>query len=185
MFRKNQILESTLASALIVLSANCIEPCLAAEQIDNASADRGEVLENYSIPEKTMLVDYPFYEKPRTLWDDTRCHASIPARYILLNRPNDTRKVAVIWFDQSGPAILYPRGFEYGPIPKLKDLTITEMQRLWGNELKERTTSADQKVFLLQCNGAEYFLEIELVGNKISKYRVKGPGIRGDLWRPI
>ncbi len=142
-------------------------------------------LMTWSIPEKSIPLEHPIYDKTRTELEETHCNSSVPARFLYLNQPNTGRKVAIIWFDQAGPAILNPPGFEYGPIPPLKEMTVADMRQLWGNELKDKATTSNEKVFLLKYNETEYQLEMQFENGQLKKYRVEGPGIRGGHWRSI
>jgi len=143
--------------------------------------DKMTDLHNWSIPFKDgVLIPHG---KPsitvRTADGEIRCADQRPTSYVFLTRPGESNFVAVLKVDQACPAILYPEGFDYGPIP-VSNLNLAAVEQIWG-PAHVSTNNPDQKTYrLTSTDNADYFLDAVYNQNKLNKYRVRSIRLRGD-----
>jgi hypothetical protein len=128
-----------------------------------------------SIPDKPVEL----HEQSKS-GDETSC--AIPSRpsYRFLTKPKSSQITAVLKVFQACPAILNPGGFEYGPIPELKKLTVNDAQILWGKPLSSSDDHLTKTYRLQDANDAEYLLDLKFEKKKIVEYRVRSQQLRGD-----
>lgn len=137
-------------------------------------------LEDWSIPFKSLVPK----NKPATTFitaqGEIYCVDQRPTASLFLTRPNESNYVAVLQVDHGCPAILNPDGFEYGPIPKLKDLTVLQADQLWGKAVNSDSSNLEKIYRLAAADKSDYFLDTVFDETKLLKYRVRSHHVRGD-----
>lgn len=95
--------------------------------------------------------------------------------YIVLSRQRADKCVAVLAVPNSSQftAELNPRdvGLDYGPIPRIENLTIAMADQLWCIDPAKLTASSTREYELISAEGVRYTLELVFQNNHVQKYR--------------
>jgi hypothetical protein len=85
-----------------------------------------------------------------------------------------------------GTNLLNPKGFFYGPIPRLRDITPDIADQIWAAEPTEEI-DVKKRSYKLESYGKteDAFLDIVFENNKIEKYRIRSPELHSSDWQHI
>ena len=106
------------------------------------------------------------------------------AKEFLLTRPGETNVVAVIVVRMNGVSILNPKGFEYGLIPALSELTMSQADELWGARQTEHPSGAlNERTYKLATKGnKEFWIDLTFEGQRLQKYRMRSSELNSSSW---
>jgi hypothetical protein len=141
-------------------------------------ADQPAGLADWSIPLKPCSIPYNKGTAIKRESGEYICAINPPPAYLFLTGPNSEKFVAVLQIYQATPPVLNPEGFEYGPIPSLKNITKEDAEILWGNGA---SSLPDETTYKLKANTqGNFFIDLLFKDNRLAKYRVRGERLRGQ-----
>ncbi len=85
----------------------------------------------------------------------------------------------------NGSVILNPDGFNYGPIPDLKELTPDQADQLWSQKPNEETSQPKRTYKLLARNNETVFLDLKFRNGQLQKYRIRGALVKTERWNQV
>lgn len=101
---------------------------------------------------------------------------------------NGNRCVAIVRVELDDRVVLNPRGkgFDYGPIPDLRDMTKAQADKLWLAQYQQKETG-DKVTYQLSSygNDSTVFLDFVFADEKIKEYRVRSQDIESPCWQTI
>jgi len=108
------------------------------------------------------------------------------AKQITLKRPGSKCCVAVLQVETDGTVELNPKGFNYGPIPSLKDITPDQADELWassGNLRRQSSVRTYKLESYREPNVA--FIDLKFHGKKLLKYRIRSTELSSSVWHQV
>jgi hypothetical protein len=114
--------------------------------------------------------------------------------FILLRRPSDGRCVAVVEVSSDGSVVLNPRStvfpknpfrkycWDYGPIPILAEMSISQADHLWGETGKSESNDVKRTYRLKTFNSPkdpDFFLDLIFKNDYVEKYRLRSSELKG------
>jgi hypothetical protein len=151
---------------------------------DQTQATKNDLRSYCILPEEVGMVQTPrdmpdCAVKPKPA--DPTCK-----KELWLKRPGGKCCVAIVREQVNGMVILNPKGFAYGPIPTLGDMTKAEADAVWGTDGQN---SVDERVVSYQLASygipADVFIDVAFHNDKIQKYRIRSAEIASTDWHQV
>lgn len=97
------------------------------------------------------------------------------------------RCVAVVRVEHDGQVVLNPRakGFDYGPIPILRDMTEAQADELWGTETKSLKDDVVTYNLMSYQSRSNLFIDVVFREDRIDKYRVRSDLLEKSQWNGV
>lgn len=92
---------------------------------------------------------------------------------------------AIAEVKSNGSVILNPDGFNYGPIPDLKELTPEQADQLWARNPDKQSNSQKKTYKLLARNNQDVFLDLMFKNGRLQKYRIRGTVVKMERWSKV
>lgn len=156
------------------------------DPVQNSKGD----LPNYSITldqRGKRIARPPSYFHSKLLHDDDDGSPVIrkgAPKYCFATRPGSSNIVAVIETVENDLNYLNPlRGFNYGPIPRLSQLTTTKADILWGKPAKQESLQNEEKrIYHLVSRNvkseiSDIFIDCRFCNSLLCRYKISGPTI--------
>ncbi|MFN8555586.1 MAG: hypothetical protein U0103_29320 [Candidatus Obscuribacterales bacterium] len=108
------------------------------------------------------------------------CRDAFPSkpatRYLTLRRPAASNIVAIVKVDTAGQCVLNPDGWgDYGPVPPLGALSLSQTDLLWGGREIERneTSRSYDLIFIGKNSTTTFHLDVEFQNQRVFRYKVR------------
>ncbi len=155
----------------------CLAATTPAFPQDDAQTHNSKLPEWTIVPEDVGKIDHK---------DTYVCGMGPLARWkkiFMLSKPGQINCVAVVAVNE-GQLALNPPGFEYGPIPTLKDITKAQLDELFGtpsiasiqNECTYHLKSRDE---------SDFFIDVVLEKQHVKKYRIRSLATNSLSWLSV
>ncbi|HEY9732350.1 MAG TPA: hypothetical protein V6C89_10585 [Drouetiella sp.] len=92
---------------------------------------------------------------------------------------------AVCEIEPNGEVILNPTNLNYGPIPAVPNLTLSQADMLWGDDTTVLADKNKRTYQLASFDNQISELEIEFNDQLISRYRIRGPQLTFRDWTVV
>ncbi|HEY9784494.1 MAG TPA: hypothetical protein V6D17_03760 [Candidatus Obscuribacterales bacterium] len=93
---------------------------------------------------------------------------------IYLNRPGASNAVAILVVKPDGTPNLNPDCFDYGPIPRLREITSAQAEQLWSVKPADQPKKDGIRTFDLRSYEPNSFkLDVEFQNDHLRKFRVR------------
>lgn len=174
-----------LASSATALAADKgIEEVMAKKCPENSSPSRKNNLKEWCIlPEGLGRT-----EGPRDIPDHAirPAVAKYPCKKEIWVR-SGKRCVAIIRVELDGRLMLNPegKGFDYGPIPALRDMTQLQADELWGTETKSLQGDVVTYKLTSYQSRNDLFIDVIFRDDRICRYKVRSDLIEQSNWNNV
>lgn len=100
---------------------------------------------------------------------------------------NGKRCVAIIRVELDGKLVLNPegKGFDYGPIPALCDMTQLQADELWGTETKSVKGDVVTYKLMSYQSRSDLFIDMVFREDRIYRYKVRSGLIENSEWNAV
>lgn len=107
------------------------------------------------------------------------CRDAFPSkpgvRYFTLQRPDASNIVAIVRVDTDGRCMLNPESSgDYGPIPSLGTLSLSQADLLWGPPVQTKSVAARSYHLIFVGKGSElnFHLDVEFQNQHVLRYKL-------------